>query len=73
MHKRGFSHHGKEILHGYIELCTTKKERILKPRNQNTFASCKDACFHLTEGSLQKHKTTNTQPTEHLTVQSQWS
>jgi hypothetical protein len=50
-----------------------KKERILKPRNQNAFALCKDASFHLTEGLSQKCKTTNTQPKEHLTVKSQGS
>ena len=31
--QENFSHHGKIILHGYVELCTTKKERNLKPRN----------------------------------------
>ena len=68
-----FSDHGKEILHGYVELCTNKKERNLKPRNRNAFASHKDSSFHLTEGSLRKCKITNTQPTERLTVQSQRS
>ena len=62
------SHHGKEILDGYVELCTTKKERILKPRNRNASASRKDAIFHLTEGLSQKRKTTNTPPTELSTV-----
>jgi hypothetical protein len=63
-----FSHHGKEILHGYVELCTMKKEGVLKPRNRNAFALCKDASFHLTEGLLQKCKTTDTHSTERLTV-----
>jgi hypothetical protein len=66
-----FSHHGKEILHGYIELWTNKNERILQPRNQNAFASHTGASVYFTKGLLQKCKTTNTQPTEHLTVQSQ--
>jgi hypothetical protein len=50
-----------------------KKERNLKPRNQNAFALHKDASFHLTECLLQKRKSTNTQPTERSTVESQWS
>jgi hypothetical protein len=62
------SHHGKEILHGYVELCTNKKERILKPRNRKSFASRKDASFHLTEGSSRNRKTTNTHSTERSTV-----
>jgi hypothetical protein len=53
-------HDGKEILHGYVELCTNKKERILQPRNRNAFASRKGASFNLSEGSLQKRKGTNT-------------
>jgi hypothetical protein len=41
MYKKSFSNHGKESLHGYIELCTNKNERILEPRNQITFACVK--------------------------------
>ena len=47
-----------------------EKERILKPRYRNAFASREDASFHLTEGSSRKRKTSNTQPTERSTVQS---
>ena len=42
-------HHGKDILYGYLELCTKKKERILQPRNQNAFASPRGASFHVIE------------------------
>jgi hypothetical protein len=52
--------HSKEILHGYVELFTNKKERFLQPRNQNAFALHEDTSFHLTDGLWQKHKTTNT-------------
>ena len=38
-----------------------RKERILQPRNQNTFASREDARFHHTEGLPPKRKTTSTQ------------
>ena len=73
MHKKCFSHHGKEILHGYVEICTKKKQRNLQPRNRNALASRKDASFRLTEGSSRKRKATNTQPTEHSTVHPRWS
>ena len=50
--KKGFSHHGKEILHGYAELLTNKKARILQPRNRNSVASSITASFHFTKGLL---------------------
>ena len=71
LHTMKFSHHGKEMFDGCIELYTNKKVGILQPRNQNTFALCKGTSFHVTECSLPKCKAA--QPTEHSTVQSQWS
>jgi hypothetical protein len=62
---------GREILHGYVELCTNKKERRLKPRNRNPFALREGATFHLSESLSPKRKTANTQPTEPSTVEPQ--
>ena len=63
-----FSHRVKETLQLYVELCTTKNERILHTRNRNTFASRKDAIVHVTTGSSRKRKTANTLPTAPSTV-----
>ena len=62
------SHHGKERLHGYVELCTNKKEIILQPRYRLSFTSRTAASFHLIEGSPPKRKTDDTRPTERSTV-----
>ena len=46
-----------------------KIEINLQPRYQNTFVLCKAISIHVTKDLLPKHKTANTQPTEHSTVQ----
>ena len=52
--KKRFSYHGKEILHGYVELCTMKKKDYYHQENRNAFASPNDASFHFIEGSSQQ-------------------
>jgi hypothetical protein len=73
MHKKSFSQHSKEILCGYVELCTNKKEKILQPRIGLSFTLHKNTSCNVTENLSPKHKTNNTQPTESLTVKSWWS
>ena len=50
------SHHVEAPVHGYLELCVNKKERILQPNSRNAFASRKATSFYFIEGLLPKHK-----------------